>query len=149
VITTHVFSIYDEYDNPASGEFYTVEAEISGNSVVFENNQKKQTFQVYDAYRAFRLQSTPISGDSNITFRLKLAEKILSEKVVSISVVDRIAFELSGLPSEIKVGNNEYSYSLTVQNQNEKTAFNSRAYLVSNGMYLTSNENYINIQNGV
>ncbi len=149
VITTHVFSIYDQYDNPASGEFYTVEAEISGNSVVFENNQKKQTFQVYDAYRAFRLQSTPISGDSNITFRLKLAEKILSEKVVSISVVDRIAFELSGLPSEIKVGNNEYSYSLTVQNQNEKTAFNSRAYLVSNGMYLTSNENYINIQNGV
>ncbi len=147
-ITTHVFSIYDKYDNPTQAELYTVEAEISWNSVVFEDGTKKQIFQVYDGYRAFRLKTTPVAGNANITFSLKYAEQTLDKKTVPISVVDKIDFDII-LPSEIKVWNNEYKYSLQVKNQSEKSNFNSRAYLVSNAQYIKSVDGYIDIKNSV
>ncbi len=148
VITTHVFSIYDQYNNPAAGEVYTVEAEISGNSVVFEDGTKKQTFQLYDAYKAFRLKTTPLAGNSNITFTLKYAEKTLSTQTLPISVVDKIDFDII-LPTELKVWNNEYQYSLQVKNQSENTSFNSRAYLVSTTSYVQTQDSYIEIKNGI
>lgn len=148
VITTHVFSLYDQFDNPTIGEIYTIEAQISGNSIVFENGQKTQTFQVYDGYRAFRLKSTPIAWNANITFTLKLAEKTIDTKTRSLSVVDKIEFVLTGVPAEIKVGNQAYPYTLQIKNQIEGSSFNSRAYLITKWNYITSKDTYINIQNG-
>gem|GEM_PF-7097706 len=57
---------------------------------------------MYDGYRAFRLKTTPVAGNANITFSLKYAEQTLDKKTVPISVVDKIDFDII-LPSEIKV----------------------------------------------
>lgn len=146
VITTHVFSIYDQFENPAEWEIYTVEAEISWGSVVFEDGSKKQTFQVYDGYKAFRLKTTPLAGNGNITFSLKKAEKTLDTKTIPLLVVDKIDFDIM-VPNILQVGNKNYNYSLRVKNISEKSMFNSRAYLINNSDYIKTIDNYIEIKN--
>lgn len=145
VITTNVFTIYDQYDNPAAWENYTVEAVISWNSVVFENWTNKQTFQVFDGFKLFRLKTTSKTWDASIKFNLKLDDKNIDSKTINVAVVEKINFDLEWLPSEIKVGNNTYNYSLKVEKQYEKTSFNSKAYLITNNVYLKSSQDYINI----
>lgn len=148
VITTHVFSIYDQFENPAQGEIYTVEAEIDWGSVVFEDGSKKQTFQLYDGYKAFRLKTTPLSWNANITFSLKKAEKTLDKKTLPLLVVDKIDFDII-VPNELQVGNKKYNYTLQVKNISEKSMFNSRAYLINNSDSIKTIDNYIEIKNSL
>ncbi|MBW7954446.1 VCBS repeat-containing protein [Candidatus Gracilibacteria bacterium] len=147
VVTTNVFAMYDKYKNPTIGDLYTVEAEINGNSVTFENGKNKEIFKVYDGYKAFRLKSTNIPGDSNITFSLKYGEKVVSKKTLPIFVVNKVYFDLE-VPAGLKVGDNNYDYTLKVKSTNEKALFNSRAYFVTNNNFVSSNQNYITVNNG-
>lgn len=147
-ITTHGVSIYDAYDNPASGELYTIEVNITWNSVVFDNNQKDQVSQVYDWYTAFRLKTTPINGNATLAFTLKDQEgTLIDTKTASISVVSSIDFDVIWLPTNLEVWNT-YEYTLKIQQEHEQQFFNSRAYLVSDSNSIKTNQNYIQIQNG-
>lgn len=147
VITTNVFTIYDKYGNPTVWDTYDVSVNISGGSVVFDDGLSKRDFSVYEWYKPFRLKTTDKSGPSSISFRLKKDGKLLDEKNLSISVVDKIQFEVVGLPSQIKVWNNSYDFDLKILNAHEWAKFNSRAYLVTNNSYIVSNTDYIDIKN--
>ncbi len=149
VITTNVFTIYDQYNNPAIWNKYEVEALISGDSVVFENGTKKQVFQVFDGFKPFRLKTTSKSWNAKITFILKTEDKVIDEKSVNLSVVDKIDFDLEWLPNDIKVWNNKYNYTIKIKSQNEATLFNSRAYLITNNIYLQSTKDYVDIKNNI
>jgi len=101
---------------------------------------------VYDGYKAFRLKTTPLAGNGNITFSLKKAEKTLDTKTIPLLVVDKIDFDIM-VPNMLQVGNKNYNYSLRVKNISEKSMFNSRAYLINNSDYIKTIDNYIEIKN--
>ena len=149
VITTNVFSIYDQFENPTIWTNYEVDVSISGNSLTFEDNSKSQKYQVFDWYKPFRLKSTSNIWVSNIKFSLKLGEKKIDEKVLSLDVVEKINFDLVWLPENIKVWNNLYDYKLEVKKENENTSFNSRAYLISNHIYIVPEKEYFDLKNNV
>ncbi len=145
VITTNVFSIYDQFDNPAIWENYEVWVSISWNSVTFEDDSKSQDFQVLEWYKPFRLKSTSNSWEANIKFTLRKNEKQkIDEKVLKLKVVDKIDFDLIWLPSELKVGNNTYNFTLKLKNYSD-VDFNASAYLVSNDIYIKPINDFISI----
>lgn len=147
VITTNAFTIFDKFWNPTIGDTYQVEASISWDSLTFEDGNKKMDFQVLEWYKPFRLKTTLNWWSAHLTLRLKNAEILIEEKTVSLVVVDKINFEINWLPNEIKVWNNIYDYNLNIINNSEFWRFNSRAYLVSNGLYVNSNQEYIDVKN--
>lgn len=152
VITTNIFSLFDDYDNPAVWDVYRVEAEIEGAWLQFyENGEKSIHFNIVDAYRAFRLESTNNSWNNTIHFHIfnDLGEEIFSE-TVQVRVVEKIRLFLTPLFSEIKVGWGEYHYKLQAQDEsgNILSGFNSRAYFFIDSLYWTTKENYFPLISG-
>ncbi|MDD5769409.1 MAG: hypothetical protein PHE25_00425 [Candidatus Gracilibacteria bacterium] len=146
VITTNVFSIYDKYGNPTVGDSYNVEASISGNSLTFGDGTTSGDFRVYEGFKLFRLKSTSNSGDSSITFKLKVNDVVVDTKTVNVSVVDKINFNIEGLSNQVKVGNISYNFNLKILNSNSQASFNSRAYLISNNAYISPDQEFIDIK---
>ena len=146
VVTTNVFSIYDQYDNPSIAKNYTVDISISWWSVAFEDNTNKKSFNVFDWYKPFRLKSTWSTWKSTISFVLK-KDKVEIQKVEkTINVVEKIEFDVTWDFENVKVWNKSYDYDIKVK-QVWDSNFSARAYLVSNKVYYTSSNDYIDIKN--
>lgn len=148
VITSNVFSLYDRFGNPAAWDIYSVEANISWNSVVFEDGSKSQIYTLYDAYRVFRLKSTPVVWESSITFTLKYGSETITTQKLSVLVLDAIHFDITWDFSNVKVGGDKYNYILKATNIPQGRNFQARSYLIPNATYIRSGEDYVDSKNG-
>ena len=148
-ISTHIFTVTDEYGNPATSEIYSVDIEIEGNWLKFqENGTKNISYQVLDGFKAFRLLSTDTVADNVLTFTLRDATWfILDETSRNIQTLDEIRLEI-GNPSEVpQVWGDVYSYPLRLLDAswNLLSGLNSRAYLAMNSLYGKPEEAYVEI----
>lgn len=146
VVTQHMFALYDAFDNIVSGTNETVEVFLEWNSLTFEDATKSKVFQVYEWFKKFNLLSTSQTGNTKINFVLKRNEQQNLSQSQNISVVESIKFDVE-MPESLSVGENTYDYTINVQTPNEVTSFASRAYLITDWVYVKWWENYISIEN--
>lgn len=147
VITTNVFNINDEFWNPTAGQSYKVEASISWWWVTFDDWTTTKTFTTFEGFSLFKLKSTNNTWTSSINFKVYVnwTPTLMTSK--TIKTVDKIDFEVNWLPNEIKVWENKYNFEIVLKNTDSSINFSSKAYLVSNPIYITSNDDFIQIQN--
>jgi len=145
-ISTHFFTITDKFENPASGELYIVDAEISGDGLVFEENGENSiSYTIGEWYKAFRLKSTEDTWLANLSFSLKdLSGNIIQTQQSQIEVVDDILIDITALSWQAKVGGEQYDYKVRFTNESWDTYENlsSRVYLVVESLYWNSTSSY-------
>jgi len=148
VVTNHVVMVTDAFDNIIAGHPYTLEGNITGNAVTFENGTTTQEFQMYEWYKTFQLISTPTVGSSQVSFVLKQGQQTLkTSPKISITSLSNISFDVvfaSG--TEFRVGNKTYPFTIQVTN-NWGTNFTSKAFVTTNSNYIRGQDGYINIVN--
>ncbi len=152
-ITTNLFTIYDDYDNPTTGSLYRVEASIFGNGLEFSpSTEKNLSVETFEWYSPFRLKTTGSAGVNKITFDLFDAD---NNKITTITetvkVLDGIQLDISPSSEAVTVWWWIYDFDLTLRDASNAiiTDFDTRAYLIINSLYGNPLESYIDIQNWV
>ena len=150
--TTHVFSILDQYSNPATGSLYNVKGSIFGKWIEFTpNNSQKIDLNTFEWYSAFRLKSTNTPGVNKITFDLYDGDdRKITSTTETIQILEGIQLDVVSEQENISVGWGVYDFELTLRDANNNVIndFNSRAYLAINPLYGKSINPYVDIKNG-
>ena len=149
-ITTNLFTIYDDYNNPTTGSLYRVEANIFGNGLEFSpSGQKDIEIDTFEWYSAFRLKTTQSAWVNKVTFDLFDAD---NNKVTTITetirVLDGIQLDINPLSENIEVWGWVYDFDLSLKDASNTiiSDFNTRAYLILNPLYGNPIKSYVNIE---
>lgn len=148
VVTTNVFYLNDEFWNSTSGVPYQVEVSINWNWVTFDDGKTSKVYNVYNWYQLFKLKSTDNTWSSTVNFKVYVdwVAKFTTSRL--IKNVDQIDFDVSiDNSSDIKVAWNKYNFRIDLKNITQDINFNSKAYLISDNVYVKSLDSYINIKN--
>ncbi len=147
VISTNFVTIYDKFDNPVEWEYFNLDFSLWGDSVVFsENNNKTFSTSTIEWYKIVRLQSTQTSGITQLNVSLKDsdAREILTASK-QIKVLDEVNLLIEDSAKQVKVWWDVYSYKLSLRDKNNNiiSDFDSRAYLISNDIFLEAVNPYV------
>lgn len=145
-ITTNTFYLNDEFKNAVSWTLYEVEASINWNSLTFADWTKTKTWKVFEWYELFQLKSTDNTWISSINFKVYSNWQPILLSTKTVQTVDKIDFNVNSLPTNIKVWLNKYNFEIQVVWVNQNTQFDSRAYLVSNWLYIKPLDSFIEIK---
>lgn len=104
-VTTNLVTLFDRFDNVANDAAYTVEASISGSSLLFyENNEEEYSYQTFEGYKALRFTSKNTSGNNALSFAVKdISGNTLFTIPASVTVVPKIEFTISPLHTSVLV----------------------------------------------
>ncbi len=148
-ISTHLLTILDQFNNPATGEVYTVEMSIDGWWLVFDTNgEKKVSYNIIQWYKAFRLRSTDIEANNTLKLTLKnIKWEIISETSKQIRSIRDIQLQATLLGEKPKVWGGSYKYQLSFVDSswNILSDLNSRAYLVLGKLYGIPSQAYTQV----
>ncbi|RKW20498.1 VCBS repeat-containing protein [Candidatus Gracilibacteria bacterium] len=150
-ISTNVFTIYDKYNNPASGKKYLAELELSGDNFAFYNGGKESktlNFELYEAYQVFMIKSLDKVGEGTINVKIIDSDtnKVVATKSEKIKSVKNINVSIEN--KEMLVGGENYKLkvSLLDDNGNIIPGINSRLYFSGNSNYFVTEEPYFEIK---
>ncbi len=148
VVTTNVFYLKDEFWNSTSGVPYQVEVSINWNGVTFDDGKTSKVYNVFQGYQIFKLKSTDNTWSSTINFKVFIDWKASIMTSRLIKNVDQIDFDVTlDDASKVKVAWNQYKFKIDLKNITDDVKFNSRAYLVSDSVYVKWLDSYIDIKN--
>lgn len=151
-ISTHLAHFYDRFDNIASGQSYSLEMNIEGDGIIFENNNSRSlTLQVFEWFRPFRLKSTSQAWQNQIQFILRDASgQIISQVSRTVQVVEEIGVQIQALDWIPKVWWDTYRYRLIFTDEawNRLTNLRSRASLSLLPLYGRASEGYVEFEDG-
>jgi len=152
-ISTHLFTILDQYDNPASWEIYSVDISISGGGLEFvESGDTEISYNVIDGYKAFRLRSTDTQADNTLNFVVKNINgdtiDSVSEQITTIRDID-MQFSPTGGDAVVWWDEVQYRVSFTDNSWNILDELNSRVYFSINKLYGTVGAPYVEVKNGI
>ncbi len=145
-ITTNVLSITDEFSNAYEAQNLKVDLEIKWSSIVFDDWSLKQSFNLNERFKLFRIKSTSQTWISKIkaTIYKNENEKInLSE---NINVVNNLDINVNIKSNDLKVWWWKYEFDVSINTSNNYN-FNSRVYLRTNKLYISWPSDAINIKN--
>lgn len=144
VHTPHIFTLYDQYDNIADSDFYTINARIEWEGATFDNLKKSKTFTTYEWFQAFKLISENSGWKSTLIFSLEWIET--SEL---FHVVDSINLNIEPQFQELKVWWGIYNYEISVDGGwIDVSDLNTSLYVSTNDVYLEPLEPFFDIRNG-
>jgi len=147
-ISTHFYTITDRFDNLASANIYNVEANISWNTIEFEDGSSEKTFTIAEWYKAFRIKSKDSEWNNTITFTLRdISGNVIDTVSSNIRVIDDIQVSISEFGDVPKVGWEEYSYDIvfTDAGWNILSDLSSRVYMSMDALYGRSLQAYTQI----
>jgi len=152
-ISTHLINILDQYNNPASGEIYTVSLSLSGDGLVFtDNKQKDIEYNVIEWYKAFRLTSTDEEDNNTLEIEVRnLSGQLIERESIDLRTIEKIIPEMTLVGNTPKVWWNSYNYNIrfTDESGNTLTDLNSRVYLTLPNIYGRVTAPYVLVENGV
>jgi hypothetical protein len=103
VVTSHMVSLYDSYDNRVSGKISTLDVSIEGASIEFEDGTSSKTFHIFEGYKKFTLKTKAQSGPAKLNFTLKRDDASNLTLSKTLQVVDAIEFDVKINAPEIRV----------------------------------------------
>jgi hypothetical protein len=144
VHTPHIFTLYDQYDNIADSDFYTVTANIRWNGVTFDDLTKSKTFTTYEWFQAFKLISEEWWWESLIEFSVDgVTTNELFYVVENLNLIVEPQFD------ELVVWWDEYKYTVQVEwAWADVDNLNTSLYVSANEVYLEPTESLFDIIDG-
>jgi hypothetical protein len=149
VTTTNFFYVNDEFWNPTAWSLYEVEVSLNWDWVTFEDWATTKKFNIFEWYELFKLKSTNNSWNTSINFKVLVNWKPSLIDFKSIQTVDKIDFDVTWLPNNIKVWWNKYNFQIALKNTPTNTNFSSRAYLMSNSVYIKPLDSFVSIEQNI
>lgn len=151
-VTTNLVTLYDRFDNVANADAYTVDASISGSSLLFyENNEEEYSYQTFEGYKALRFLSKNTSGQNTVNFAVKdITGETLFSIPSTVTVVPKIEYSVSPLHTSVVVGGETYDFKVIVKDPsgNKFQTLNSRIYLSLDSSLGTPTAPYFEVKNG-
>jgi len=152
-ISTHLVSIFDQYDNLASSEVYDIEMNISWGWLRFlSNNSTELNLTTIDGFISLRLVSTEVPWTNTLSVTLKnIAGEVIAERDVNIRNIEVIDMSMNPLDGNPVVWWEEVSYEVQFRDVagNILTDLDSRVYFSFPRIYGTPTRSYFEVENGV
>ena len=150
-ISTNVFTIYDKYNNPASGKKYLAELELSWDNFAFYNwgkESKTLNFELYEAYQVFMIKSLDKVWEGTINVKIIDSDtnKVVATKSEKIKSVKNINVSIENKEMLVWWENYKLKVSLLDDNWNIIPWINSRLYFSWNSNYFITEEPYFEIK---
>ncbi|USN58023.1 MAG: hypothetical protein H6767_06840 [Candidatus Peribacteria bacterium] len=149
-ITTNIVTIFDQYDNPVTGQYFTLKLSLDDDILSFkENNSQELELTTFEGYRAFQLQSGNDTGELEFSAELIENGRTLLTQTLPIEVLQSIQVDLE-IPTNMQVGYRNYTLPITLKDAsgNILSDLSSRVYFGLNSLYGKTTSPYFDITNG-
>ncbi|MCP4523052.1 MAG: hypothetical protein GY828_02425, partial [Candidatus Gracilibacteria bacterium] len=151
-VSSNVVTILDKFDNPVIGTTYTVDINVSGNGLVFQNSgETSSSTQVIEGYKIFRLMTTDTKGKHSVDITLKdLGGNILLEEHSEIEVISDVNVHIIE-NNNLEVGGETYTLRVEVLDDEGEinNEINSRLYFTVADIYGKTTRDYFPVIQGV